>query len=270
MGGKKSDQTWRLEPDAFVAGLRHATPVGRCGFHAHEAWEIVYHARGVGRSSLRDGRSFEYRPGSLELVPPGLEHDQESLSPGEDVCVLVRWQRQPARPAADWLCLPRLTDACLLRELETLGAAVPGADPVARAACDHRAAALFLGLVRLASGPEVPAGRPEEHHARRAAEFLRENSCRIGSVAEAAEAVGLGYDHLRHVFRRTYGVSLKAWLLDERTRRARELLAHSAWPLKTVAGMCGFGNQRYFSTCFRRMTGTTPGAFRRAAAGRRP
>jgi AraC-like DNA-binding protein len=42
------------------------------------------------------------------------------------------------------------------------------------------------------------------------------------------------------------------------------------WPLKTVAGMCGFENQRYFSTCFRRMTGTTPGAFRRAVAGRRP
>ena len=42
----------------FVAGWRHEAPA-HCGFHAHAAWEIIYHLRGTGRSRLEDGTDFD-------------------------------------------------------------------------------------------------------------------------------------------------------------------------------------------------------------------
>ena len=59
-------------------------------------------------------------------------------------------------------------------------------------------------------------------------------------------------------------MSLKAWLGRVRLERARELLTHSPLPIKAIARACGFQNERYFTTCFRRAFGQPPGAFRRS------
>lgn len=54
-----------------------------------------------------------------------------------------------------------------------------------------------------------------------------------------------------------------------RLRRAAQLLAQPERSITEVALDCGFGDLSNFVRTFRRATGVTPGAFRRAARGDR-
>ncbi|HOX06730.1 MAG TPA: helix-turn-helix transcriptional regulator [Planctomycetota bacterium] len=265
MGQAAKDRTWTGAGVHFVTAWRHKVAPGRCGLHGHREWELVYHAAGRGRSSLEDGPGFEFEPGSAELYPAGLRHDQENVAAGEDLCVHFEWLPPRGESLPGWVRAARLADACLLHEMEALAAERPGTGPLRGAVANHRCAALLLGVLRDAAAAPAPRG-PGEDHARRAYEHIREHCCTMGSVEEAAAAAGIGPDHLRHVFRSHFRMSPKAWLIEARIRRAQSLLASSALPLKEVARLCGFENQRYFSTSFRRAVGRPPGAYRGSLA----
>jgi AraC-like DNA-binding protein len=264
MAAEAESRGWTGAGVAFVTGWSHEVPAGRCELHTHREWELVYHVRGAGRSFLADGGGFDFGPGAAELVPAGLRHGQDTRAAGEDVCIHFAWTPPKGERLPGWVCARRLADPCLRHEMEALVGEDPGTDRIRREVANHRAAALLLGVLRAATGAAPEPRRPAEAHARRAYEHIRENCCTMGSVEEAAAAAGIGADHLRHAFRAQFGMSPKAWMIEARLRRAESLLASSALPLKTIAAMCGFANQRHFSTSFRRANGVPPGAYRRS------
>lgn len=69
--------------------------------------------------------------------------------------------------------------------------------------------------------------------------------------------------HFSRAFKQSMGVPPFAWLLGRRIERAKDLLADPRVPLADVALAVGFAAQPQFTTAFRRVTGTTPGAWRR-------
>jgi AraC-like DNA-binding protein len=48
-----------------------------------------------------------------------------------------------------------------------------------------------------------------------------------------------------------------------RTERARSLLLETDLPLSAIARQSGFNGTKYFGDAFQRLTGTSPGEFRR-------
>jgi transcriptional regulator GlxA family with amidase domain len=62
------------------------------------------------------------------------------------------------------------------------------------------------------------------------------------------------------------GQSPHDYLLTRRISAAKGLLIGTDLPLSEVAIRCGFNSQAYFSDCFRRKTGQTPGSFRKNAS----
>ena len=253
---------------AFQAGWRQMAPVGRCWVHTHTCWEIIYHARGAGRGFIADQPPFAVRAGTVDVIPPRVPHDQEMTQAGEDWCITVRATRGLAARLAGPLHGLPLEDACLLREIEALCDLHPRMDDLRRAECDHRVTAILLGLIGVASRRTPATVRPADAYARRAHEFILENCCALARMEDVAAAVGISYNYLRHAFRRCYGLSLMAWLVEARTQRARSLLTHSGMPLKEVATSCGFESEQYFSTSFSRRVGLPPGEFRRRGQGR--
>ena len=85
----------------------------------------------------------------------------------------------------------------------------------------------------------------------------------LEALAQGLKEV-VSHDYLRHCFKDRYRGSLAGWLSEVRIERAKELLVHSRLPLKTVAAMCGFANERYFSSVFRKREACAPGEFRRS------
>lgn len=89
---------------------------------------------------------------------------------------------------------------------------------------------------------------------------------KVGPLSAVAAAVGVSYDHLRHLFRSAYGMSMKQFLIRTQLDRAKAVLVgNPQYPLKRVAELCGFSSEPHFSMCFRAGTGQSPGGFRRRA-----
>jgi AraC-like DNA-binding protein len=248
-------------PLSFVAGLLHACPKF-CPVHSHPAIEIVYHLRGRGSTTV-NGREIPFETGSVIIYPPYVEHDQRIETDGEDACVLLGVERGLPRVLETCIAVPALGDASLADEILALSRARPDGSPILRATLAHRATAVLGRLLELApaAGGEKPKSRPETY-LERAQRYIGDNYQRIQSVHDVAKHVGLGADHLRHLFRRLSGTTVIGYVTTVRLARAKALLRFSDLPLKTIAAHCGFRNERYFSEVFRKQEGRPPGEFR--------
>ena len=89
-----------------------------------------------------------------------------------------------------------------------------------------------------------------------------------GSLGELASAVGVHPVTLARGFRKSYGCSVGSYLRLVRVARAARRLASSDAPLAEIALAAGFADQSHFSNVFRRETGLSPSAFRKALRAR--
>ena len=247
----------------FSRGFRHLT-ARWCARHSHQEIEIVYHARGRGVTTDPGGGHVEFRQGDAVIYGPDVAHDQALRGPGDDVCVHIAADPAPP-PQLSGTMLVKRVDAQLSRELIELSRMPSDLPWIRKLTCDHRAAATLIALLeRAESGRPGASVTPGDRYAAAAYEYVQARPDGIASIRDVATAVGIGYDHLRHAFKRRYGMSIKRWQLEMRVRRAKDLLANTTVPLKQIAQTCGFATERYFSTNFRKLAGVTPGGYRRS------
>ena len=88
------------------------------------------------------------------------------------------------------------------------------------------------------------------------------------SVALLADQMACSVPHLHRLCRQAFGMGPMAWLTQLRMNKARQLLLYTNWPLAELASRVGYSDGANFANRFRRLTGQTPGAFRRL--GRKP
>ncbi|MBV9077613.1 MAG: helix-turn-helix transcriptional regulator [Methylobacteriaceae bacterium] len=84
------------------------------------------------------------------------------------------------------------------------------------------------------------------------------------SLADLAALAGLSPSYFSRAFKQATGVSPLKWREERRLERAKALLLRGDLSLAEVALSVGFSAQPQFTTAFRRLTGSTPGRWRRA------
>lgn len=77
-----------------------------------------------------------------------------------------------------------------------------------------------------------------------------------------ADAVRLSTNHVRRVFKEYTGISLSAFITNERISRCQNLLIETDLTVKEIYRQAGFSNYSNFFTTFKRITGQTPGDYR--------
>jgi AraC-like DNA-binding protein len=82
--------------------------------------------------------------------------------------------------------------------------------------------------------------------------FVEEHSLNPWPASTYAQRLGTSLRALNVLFRQSFGVSVKHWLLEQRLQHARHLLAATSMKVTDVALESGFSSHAYFSTCFRR------------------
>lgn len=250
--------TVRSAAPTFALALTSSVDLSYCHMHVHRACELVLHPSGRGVTTTGDGQRLAFAPGDAVLYLPHERHDQQLSEPGEDL--IIQFDVVGPLPPRSFL-LSGAVDAHTAGLARTI-CSQTAATPSARSAGGYLVAALLLALCER-SGPSAGESQAEEGHAARARRMIAERYRNLGRLEEVANELGIGHDHLRHLFRAAYGISLVGWLTEVRLARARELLTRTPLPLAEIARQVGWPNERYLCGVFRRNTGMTPTAWRR-------
>jgi len=251
-------------PLKFVHGMRHTVTHGVCcEVHRHREIEIVFHPTGRGVSRTDGTPDTPFAAGDAVVYAAGQLHDQVMAAPGEDFCVQIGAPASSRTVPRTGFLVAAIEEPSLLDDLRALSQDRVQISRPEQVILNLRATSVLCALIHLASmrQPAIAPNRPE-HYVRAAEQFIRENFATIRSLRGVAGAAGIGYDHLRHLFKERRGRSLVQYLNEVRMERAKTLLVHSRLPLKQIASMCGFHDEYYFSAVFRRHVRIPPGRFR--------
>jgi transcriptional regulator GlxA family with amidase domain len=87
------------------------------------------------------------------------------------------------------------------------------------------------------------------------------------SATDIARLGGLSPSQTRRLFQKNLRESPRRWLIRERLIAAQSLMIRENAPIASIAEACGFCDVYHFGREFKRVVGTSPGAWRRAEVG---
>lgn len=96
-----------------------------------------------------------------------------------------------------------------------------------------------------------------------AVSFIRENACRGISVDDVLKQAFASRSQLEKKFRRDIGRSPQAEIRRVQVAKIRQLLLETEFPLKKIADLAGFEHVEYMCVVFKRLTGDSPGLYRK-------
>lgn len=125
-------------------------------------------------------------------------------------------------------------------------------------------ACLFYDLSRISpTGGAKPSGRRYEHELFRLRTDLFRKPSAGTTVDSLAAQIGLSGSYLQALYKAQFGVSIGEDIIRGRLDRAKYLLTNSETPVSAVAEASGYRCEAHFMRQFKRMTGITPGEYRR-------
>ncbi|MBC3383099.1 AraC family transcriptional regulator [Pseudomonas sp. SWRI179] len=237
--------------------------------HSHDHFSIG--AITAGRSTyIHERSSFQVGSGTVVLMNPG---DVHACNPIDDqpwsyvmLYVDTQWLRDlqrrigfdenldfqgfattHSRDAELFAALGRLYGQLVDEQLDTAG--------------KHAAAeAFFMDLQQRLN----PAGRPDRGShpgLMRAAQFIHDHCSEALKLEDICTAAQLSPSYLSRAFKRHYGMTPHAFLVNRRIQFARRQLREGKL-IADVALDCGFADQAHFQRAFKQHLAATPGQYR--------
>jgi AraC family transcriptional regulator len=134
---------------------------------------------------------------------------------------------------------------------------------------DSLASALALQLVRRYSSlhnVQISHGGMAPHKLKKALGLIDQHIAdeEEGRVAlrVVAKEINMSYFHFSRAFKRSMGMNPTNYIAERRIEGAKKMLQETELPIAEIALRSGFSSQSHFTTCFRRVAGATPRAFR--------
>lgn len=93
--------------------------------------------------------------------------------------------------------------------------------------------------------------------------FFHDHLAEPGLVAAAADLANVSQRTFSRRFQQATGMSPRAFILEKRLERARDLLTRSRLPIEEVAARVGYADRATFSNTFRQHAGLSPARYRR-------
>jgi AraC family transcriptional regulator len=97
----------------------------------------------------------------------------------------------------------------------------------------------------------------------RVTSFIDSNLANTIRLRDLAAVTHLSARHFSRAFRSMIGESPYSYVMRRRIERAQEIMLRTDAPLAQIALDCGLADQAHFTRLFRRVVGTSPGAWRR-------
>lgn len=94
--------------------------------------------------------------------------------------------------------------------------------------------------------------------------YISDNLGTLPGLVQIAGNVGTYREKLSQVFRQQTGMTVFAFIREERLRRGLQLLRETEIDIQDIAQLIGFNNAGNFATAFRARVGLTPSAYRQS------
>ncbi len=127
----------------------------------------------------------------------------------------------------------------------------------------HQARMLIMAVLYLYRRQQDRIALPHSGRQKVIVEFIHRNSHRDIGLGDLARHLNLSVSRTSHLVKEFFALSMHDLLRRERIRKAETLLKNEDLSLAEIATMTGFANEFYFNRVFRRLTGITPGRYRR-------
>ena len=111
--------------------------------------------------------------------------------------------------------------------------------------------------------PQYRGGLPPRQM-RRVLDYIDAHLTDELGLVELATIAGLSPNHFGEAFKTSVGKSPHRFVMEKRVQQAMDLLRHEKRSIAEIAHTAGFSSQNRLTENFRRVTGLTPGQFRRS------
>lgn len=270
---RSDDLGWK----SLYASVQHEAPY-EANFNAVEDHLLILHLNGPVAVERRLGPKVERRvvpPGGLFILPGGLDFGVRLEGELDTLHIYLRNAivREVAGELGigneDLALRPSLGEPDPLAESLALAVreAMSDATPGTSVYVDYLSRVLAARLLRRYSWRAVPelgaCGGLTRIQMALVEDFIEEHLCSSLSLDDLARACDLSPSYFARRFKVSTGMPPHQYLIHKRVERAKRLL-RTTMPIVEVALECGFSHQEHLTNVFRRATGHTPAAYRRA------
>lgn len=143
-----------------------------------------------------------------------------------------------------------------------------GNDPLKEIMVDIKLKELILSIVRLQNlqltQSETPNDRPVNERLKAVIEFIRRNVCTQElNIGQLSQLTYMSKSSFYRAFSNEFGITPNQMLQLEKVNRAKVLLTNETMSIKDVGFAIGCSDPNYFCRMFRKITGMSPGEYRR-------
>lgn len=103
----------------------------------------------------------------------------------------------------------------------------------------------------------------ERDYLRKACDYISQNYSYQIKVMDIARYIGIDRTYLYKIFRKELSVSPQEYLIEYRTKIAKNMLNHTSLMVTEIAYSCGFHDSASFCKAFKKITGYTPIGYRK-------
>jgi AraC-like DNA-binding protein len=251
--------------------------------HWHELVEILFNLEGEFHLQLGE-TAIHMQPGDICLINQFGIHSTRALTKTRNYIIFfdprllinTKSMYEDERLTEEILCGDRCyyipadnspqaylhMRSALLRLIDAYGAEIKGSMLFAKAN-------LFTFLGHLIQYPNVaqsivnPNQRRQRERLDAILDFLDKNFSAKITLHQMAKSINVSPYRFCHIFRELTGISFSHYLLNFRIYKAQEMLLQETKSITEIALSCGFNNVSYFNHVFRRITGCSPGQYRK-------
>lgn len=261
--------------DAFDFNHVKLYPNQQIGKHQQTTWELSYVIKGKGKRII-GGDIGPFTDGDIVLVPPKTPHQWkfdedskmiENISIAFDFSVLEKIAEtdDALKGVADILSSTKNATTFYGNSQKKIATLLKSMVNVSKA---MRFAIWVEVITTIAESLEkrtLNSSHLETESERRLKQieiFIDCNHQKEITVDDIAKHVGMNRTSLCYFYRKATGKTLFETITDYRIRTAKLLLESSGLPVQQVGYQSGFRDVPHFCRVFKKMTGTTPSAFR--------
>lgn len=233
-------------------------------------------AKRIERRALHAKTTVIADPGAITVVPAGTSYSWTTTGPigfahvylrpdALDRVIIEDFDRDPRRvELTDRLAEPMpLLRALMSEMIEQIETPSFGSRLILSTLLHGLVVSLLSECSTLPANTSPAPHRIAPHRLRNVLAFIDANLADDIDLEDLAAAAGSSRFHFSRAFHAATGFPPYRFLIRRRIETAKALLLEDVLSIAEVAARCGFHSQSQFAAMFRRVTGASPGRFRR-------